>query len=93
MIRSDPGGWGDEKSVTTHKAWSQAHAGLLSAHACTCSLGHSSHAQRGTCIAETMTLGQSGGHMAMHACTMCWSKSEANIMQLHVMQRSLASSS
>ena len=27
--------------------------------------------------------------MAMHACTMCWSKSESHIMQLHVMQRLL----
>jgi hypothetical protein len=29
---------------------------------------------------------------AMHACTICWSKSEAHIMQLHIMQRSLTSS-
>jgi hypothetical protein len=28
----------------------------------------------------------------MHACTICWSKSEAHIMQLHIMQRSLTSS-
>ena len=49
---------------------SQAHAGLLSAHAHAHAVGHNSHAQRGTCIAETMTLGKSGGshgNAHMHA--------------------------